>query len=127
MENLVTFKTAQLAKSKGFNEPCYFLFDGFSNKLSKQNTAFSNKDIHIIGCEIIARPTQSLLQQWLRTVNIDCLPMLNLRNEYSCHIYKNKISINKDSNICGGDAIIPNGTDYNLVLEEGLYESLKLI
>jgi hypothetical protein len=27
----------------------------------------------------------------------------------------------------GGDAIIPNGTDYDIVLEEGLYESLKLI
>jgi hypothetical protein len=51
--------------------------------------------------------------------------MLNLRNEYSCHIYKNKISI-KDRDICGGDAIIPNGTDYDIVLE-GLYESLKLI
>jgi hypothetical protein len=60
----------------------------------------------------------------VRTVNIDCL-MLNLRNEYSCHIYKNKISI-KDRDICGGDAIIPNGTDYDIVLE-GLYESLKLI
>jgi hypothetical protein len=101
MENLVTFKTAQLAKSKGFNEPCKFLFDGFSNELPKQNTGFSNKDPHIIEGEIIARPSQSLLQQWLRTVNIDCLPMLNLRNEYSCHIYKNKISINKDRDICG--------------------------
>jgi hypothetical protein len=39
---------------------------------------------------------------------------------------KNKISINKDRDICGGDAI-PNGTDYDIVLEEGLYESLKLI
>jgi hypothetical protein len=54
MENLVTFKTAQLAKSKGFNEPCE-LFDGFSNELHKQNTGFSNKDPHII----IARPSQS--------------------------------------------------------------------
>jgi hypothetical protein len=35
MENLVTFKTAQLAKSKGFNEPCKLLFDGFSNELPK--------------------------------------------------------------------------------------------
>jgi hypothetical protein len=78
MENLVTFKTAQLAKSKGFNEPCELLFDGFSNELHKQNTGFSNKDPHIEG-EIIARPSQSLLQQWLRTVNIDCLPMLNMR------------------------------------------------
>jgi hypothetical protein len=51
--------------------------------------------------------------------------MLNLRNEYSCHIYKNKISINKDRDICGGDAII-NGTDYDIVLEEGLYD-LKLM
>jgi hypothetical protein len=64
------------------------LFDGFSNELPKQNTGFSNKDPHIIEGEIIARPSQSLLQQWLRTVNIDCLLMLNLRNEYSCHIYK---------------------------------------
>jgi hypothetical protein len=40
---------------------------------------------------------------------------------------KNKISINKDRDICGGDAIIPNGTDYDIVLEEGLYESLKPI
>jgi hypothetical protein len=33
---------------------------------------------------------------------------------------------NKISGICGG-GIIPNGTDYDIVLEEGLYESLKLI
>jgi hypothetical protein len=36
---------------------------------------------------------------------------------------QNKISINKDRDICGGDAIIPNGTDYDIVLEEGLYDS----
>jgi hypothetical protein len=52
--------------------------------------------------------------------------MLNIRNEYSCHIYKKIKNINKDRDI-GGDAIIPNGTDYDIVLEEGLYESLKLI
>jgi hypothetical protein len=32
MENLVTFKTAQLAKSKGFNEPCeFYLMDSLMN------------------------------------------------------------------------------------------------
>ncbi len=73
-------------------------------------------------------PTQSLLQKWLREVhNIDCLPMLNMSNNYSCHIYKNKLSINKDKDIWNGEGIIPNGKDYTKVLEEGLQESLKLI
>lgn len=68
------------------------------------------------------------LQKWLREVhNIDCNISLNLNNEYSCHIFKNKLSINKDKDIWNGEGITPNGKDYEVVLEEGLQEALKLI
>lgn len=66
MEKLVEFETAKLAKSKGFNEKCDFLFNGFSKEYPKQKSPFSNNDVHINGAELIARPNQDELKNWLR-------------------------------------------------------------
>jgi hypothetical protein len=90
---------------------------------------FPGKQGSCVSCTTYIKcSTQTLLQKWLREVhNIDCLPMLNMSNEYSCHIYKNKLSINKDKDIWNGEGVIPNGKDYNKVLEEGLFEALKFI
>lgn len=117
-EELITFETAKLAKEKGFND----IISGYYN-----SEGILQKHFGLIEAFCKA-PTQSLLQRWLREIyNIDCLPMLNMNNEYSCHIYKNKISINKDRDIFKGEAITPNGIDFHKVFEEGLQESLKLI
>lgn len=121
-EKRIEFETAILANSKGFDIETYeldYMVDG--NYPGKQGACVSCTTY--IKCS-----TQTLLQKWLREVhNIDCLSMLNMSNEYSCHIYKNKLSINKDKDIWNGEGIIPNGTNYDKVFEEGLFEALKLI
>lgn len=66
MEKLVEFQTAKLAKLKGFNEKCDFIFNAFSKEYPKQKSPFSNNDIHINGTELIARPNQDELKNWLR-------------------------------------------------------------
>jgi hypothetical protein len=66
MEKLVKFETAKLAKEKGFDEKCDFLYNAFSFEYPKQKTPFANSDPHINGTELIARPTQDQLKNWLR-------------------------------------------------------------
>ena len=69
-DTLVIFETAKLAKEKGFNAGCdgrWYIEPGSDWKYSKQG---------LFKCDntgdSIARPTQSLLQKWLReTHNIN--------------------------------------------------------
>ena len=78
-EELVSFKTAKLAKEKGFNIEIKYYYDfkkfgkrplGFFGKLNANdltqwdNTLKQNKP-----AEYISAPTQSLLQKWLREVH----------------------------------------------------------
>lgn len=67
-EQKITFKTAELAKEKGFDEPCktYYSKMGKSHS-SKQK--LTHKSLRSGGC---LKPTQSILQKWLREkINID--------------------------------------------------------
>jgi len=70
-EQLIEFETAKLAKEKGFNIPCdgrWWIEPASSWKFSKQGAVKCNNSSD----DSIARPTQSLLQKWLREVhNID--------------------------------------------------------
>ena len=63
----ILFKTAKLAKEKGFDESCSFVFENgvekFLGLIQRKNTTYEN---------IFTAPTQSLLQTWLRkTHNIN--------------------------------------------------------
>ena len=134
-DEIVTYPTAKLAKEKGFDWNILHSYrDGildfeehFEGTISEMY--FNANDINRTKFkEVLSAPTQSLLQRWLREVHsIDCLVHLNMNNEYSCHIYKNHLSINKDKDIWKGEGIIPNGKKYEDVLEEGLQEALKLV
>lgn len=61
-DQIVSFKTAKLAKEKGFKGVCYYYYD---NKVLKYTTGISQvstKDTYLA-------PTQSLLQKWLREIH----------------------------------------------------------
>jgi hypothetical protein len=125
-EQLITFETAKLAKEKGFD------IGTLQSYLSHQNT-FCSENIdynHNKHSNRFSAPTQGLLQKWLREVhNIDvwsqpfvhqseltgkpCLP----DESYSYFIYKD------------GSWIIDkvDFLDWELALEKGLQEALKLI
>lgn len=138
-DTLITFKTAKLAKEKGFKELCFAAFhknnrnDGyFESGIISQSEYFkfptmSNGDkIAVLQKDYIhtiLRPTQSLLQKWLREVHkIDVeAPLvykLNTR-EYLVRIYKNNTEI-----------ILPTFhyyKSYEEALETALYQALNLI
>ena len=130
-EQFITFETAKLAKEKGFDvETTYnYYFDetiGSSN--SKQNWNSSTTELY-------SRPTQALLQRWLRKIH-----KINVESNYLSNIQKYRTLFKPMS-------IIPktfkNRTEYGLAvdkyysktshdtyedaLEEGLYKALKLI
>ncbi len=149
-EQIINFETAKLAKEKGciliehveiyasFSRSSYAtdFCNNYQNKLAEDSFKIIQMSSAIeddYSCFITLKdfdslPTQSLLQKWLRdTHRIDVLMGLNLNNNYSCHIYKHRHSINENKNIWEGEGIVPNGEDYELVFEEGLQEGLKLI
>lgn len=111
-EQLISFKTAELAKEKGFLEYC----ENFYSSKGILNESTGNEITYLA-------PTQSLLQKWLRenhNIHID------ISMQYNVWFYSvNKIPFNhfKDNDIVGGTYF----SSYEKALEKGLYEALKLI
>lgn len=124
-DEIITFETAKLAKEKGFDEICEYLWSGsgdeplFSEKIRNHNTGLNHNR------EWYSQTTQSLLQKWLR-------------EEHNLHI---GISVNqfgyglmysiintKDckcvSDLKGG---VNDKFSYEEALEAGLIAALKLI
>lgn len=112
-EQLITFETAKLAKEKGFNElvPNGFYYDGVETWYKDQY-----EDI------LILRPSQSLLQKWLReTKNIHIVVYVfkNDKNRYCCDIV---------SDIFEEDLENDQSFDtYEEALEQALHQALELI
>ena len=118
-ETLISFETAKLAKEKGFLEPCfhYFTLNGDEKYFREDGMYFLS-----IGANgrIILRPTQSLLQKWLR------------ENHSIFVAIKTDTSVNE---ILGFEVRLKSWKfppiyldffkDYEEALEAGLYESLK--
>jgi hypothetical protein len=127
-EQLITFKTAFLAKENGicntFNSGTQYVsaFYCEENDLSTlKETEFSMEDCSID--DRYFRPTQSLLQKWIRDIHkihlhICYLPEIK---KWNADIYRlpnnsllnNPFTLQKD--------------DYEDVVELGLFEALKLI
>lgn len=121
---LVSFETAKLAKEKGFDWGVLYSF----YKMTFEDTWKPNV---IIDYEIknwnfdnyISRPTQSLLQKWLREVHNIQISVKsctkNMKGQYvdwDCCVNTNQIIDHRD----GKDT-------YEEALEVGLLEALKLI
>ena len=128
---LVSFKTAQLAKEKGFDWLCdtvYFLdgsnrqlqyFEGNGMGLSKNSLDGFYASNSLIAC---TRPQQSLLQKWLRDIHNIVIQIIIfdkgfLTKEKYCYQY-----------IIGENEISQSVyKTYEKALEEAFYETLKLI
>jgi hypothetical protein len=111
-EKLVLFKTAQLAKEKGFNWKSDFYNWYGSDKILNQKYNLSNT---------ILAPTQSLLQKWLDiTYNKYVHVEKHTRNGLKC--YSPFID-----NSPVKEAFFNDYDKSEEALEEGLYEALLLI
>ena len=118
-DQLVLFRTAKLAKEKGLKlNYCRELFYPDPDKEGEYVTNECSHDWEIIeDRDWYSRPTQSLLQKWLREVHnliiiIDWGP---LSERYSYEIYYN-------GEECGGGDYINDS--YEEALENGLIEAL---
>lgn len=142
-EQLVSFETAKLAKEKGFDIEIYSYFwddDGDVCEIDEKDALDSfednwNNDTKY--SDYYSRPTQSLLQKWLRDIhNIDVQPVCNYHYKLGKQYYLGIIFTNTDKKV---DTIIIKETDkfldtinrhynsYEEALEKGLQEALKVI
>jgi len=135
-EPIVSFKTAKLAKEKGFNELCHFFYNQeFSSEKIKnkeiydlvKNSEFEDgimqSDEGDIPYFTYVAPTQTILQKWLREkhkIFVFCNHYEFGINEQNGFYFSITKSI-KSGHISG------KSKTYEEALEKGLLESLKLI
>lgn len=135
-DELIKFETAKLAKEKGFDAPCrnYFLWD-------ERNGVWNfplNANEMLLGDESnFNRPTQSLLQRWVREVHgihfvmiptitsawtYKLLTVLSERDNDVIIGIKSISDVPPYKDVCGYDF-----STYELALESALLEALNLI
>lgn len=126
-EELVTFPTAQLAKEKGFDLSTKNWFDTNVYNYEKQKPleweSSTYKKFNAMGSNKVSRPSQSLLQRWLREVhNIYVEPfVITDRKEitFTCSVSKGTRLI---------DAVqIGEFNTYEEALEVALQKALKMV
>ena len=130
-EQLVSFKTALLAKEKKFDIPTLYCYEWVKNHevtvcKNEQNIgSLDNWNDHTgeeNGYNLIfySAPTQSLLQKWLRekhNIHISILHCILSSNEIKYFIFKGTLKWNW--------GLVYN--TYEEALEEALYQALVLI
>lgn len=125
-EQLISFKTAKLAKEKGFDPECNlsdYAFGTFDGVFKQKTLACRHAMIFsrwINDQEKISAPTQSLLQKWLREehgVHVCSISQYNT-NRWFQHYY---VTIN------GKTLDELEFETYEEALEAGLYQSMELI
>ena|SRR5690606_14289816 len=140
-EEIVSFQVAKLAKEKGFNLETHDYFSkdkyrsefnhnvGFNDDYWGDNYVYdwntNGEPFKPFNKECYSRPTQSLLQKWLREVHGIIIEitwqMCSTDYEYAIIDMNNPPKYEDDI-----ERIIGFKT-YEETLEEGLYEGLKLI
>ena len=123
-EQLISFETAKLAKEKGFYEPCFYYFSLEGDEKEFIEDGYYFKSLGENG-RLILRPTQSLLQKWLREVhNIDITILIRGISDYD-------VVVHKDRNLKFEKTIFITYENKKIVYEEALEialkQSLKLI
>lgn len=145
VEQLITFKTAKLAKEKEFNIECLQAFRVYRDNIRKVDSdATALEDIQIEyepyfgGCsdtiklfnqskEHTLAPSQSLLQKWLREEhNFHCFAECNASGWMWVIEITNGTFI-KDSEFTGNIPESGMWSTYEEALEEGLLSVLKLV
>ena len=120
IDELVNFKTAKLAKEKGFDITSWFGND--ASLYDKEGTHVYYSNYGFMGSGLsenyIKAPTQSLLQRWLREEHR--LNVVPLPNRYDSDVWYYFI---------GSKKITEEDTNwtYEQALEEGLQQALTLI
>ena len=136
-DQLISFETAKLARESGFDEECGLNYaqDGEVQTLQywegNGNGFESNSEIdcdfYIENNPVCSAPTQSLLQRWLREIhNLQCYSECNASGWIGVIENTNGTFIKE----LGQGGNIPEAgmwETYEEALEEGLYETLKLI
>ena len=143
-EELVSYKVAKLAKDKGFNWKVIDSFDDKKNPVSRYNIDVDGLDSYIntgdeeyirevfelnndqMQSDFVARPTQSLLQKWLRDkykINIQIPMYANL----GTIDYAVSVDQPNDSNTCMCGFEEGSFKTYEKALEIGLEEALKML
>lgn len=123
---IVNYKTAALAKKKGFklNNLSYDGETGFYYEAGNKN--LKEDEINYSHPNIISAPTQALLQKWLREkydIHFEIKPIFNTKNirPYVIHIIKNP----------SGEGfkykLLTPQDNYEKALEIALQEGLKII
>ena len=144
-EELISFKTAKLAKEKGYSIGGFtsfikyrktYVYDSDPNhpeSYKKGEIRFNDNFFHINGpletCSkyytLYERPTQSLLQKWLRKTNKILVEVIAV-DDWDHWIY----SVTTEGMMCPFDETPWNGEEYSTyeeALEAGLQESFKYI
>ena len=138
-DQLITFETAELAKVNGFDEltPNLYVVDTDVRTAKANNNGRTNSNyIERKDYKVYSRPTQSLLQKWLReTHNIDVVITPERYTDgvnYLVQAQKWDLTTDHASNpnfvIKGSYWFNDNGEypTYETALEKGLIEALKL-
>ena len=128
--NIISLKTAKLAKEKGFNIFTDVCFANTPNSDDKQYKKIKLHHSHSVGSVdsfgniltlVAYAPTQSILAKWLREEhNIDVLVTSingSKLKRYVSKIYVNKLYVK----------LVGHSDNYENTFEKGLQEALKLI
>lgn len=147
-DTLISFKTAKLAKEIGFNEQCLYAFSIWRENLRKtQNEESATEGIEIhVDCgyygdtypsveyfyqskQHTLRPTQSLLQKWLREKGYFCRIYFGAFNQYK-GLKGIMYSFEYNFAHCANESWIQHSLlhdTYEEALESGLLNGLKWI
>lgn len=135
-EQIISFETAILAKEKGFNWSCNYVYPAlnYNNKAERlnyfqgdgsgftTNSAIQKETDYLDDDTICTAPTQSFLQKWLRDNRMFDITVYLQAEGYSYYLHEDR-SYREKSNFHGR----PTYITYEEALEKGLQEALKLI
>lgn len=135
-DQLISFETAKLAKEKGFDIPVLYAFDDDNGEIlsSYSSSVFSPLNYNSSGHKH-SRPTQSLLQRWLREQHKLYVHMFSIVTRegvilWACDVYDHTKTDPEDEDYVAYEwqrELAMFKTDYESALEQGLQEALKLI
>ncbi len=144
-EKLIELETAMLAKEKNFDITCDWGFRLYKKEFSREGnkieigtieSAFNVNNKDMAGSNVydkIARPTQSLLQKWMRDVHNILIDVIPFYNEEDLPLTKTNRPKPKGYFVWDyydedfSEAKAEKFTNYEDASEQALIEGLKLI
>lgn len=132
MKQLVSFETAKLAKQKGFDIPCNYWYNDTDTDMDENNnhiirTGSLHNHNHPMDAVTISAPTLCVLHKWLRET-FQIFVGINVNDfGHDWYFIENYHDIwhGKYKSMPGG-ATVYNWGYYELCLDNGLFEALKV-